>query len=807
MKISIDWINDFVDLKDIDAKELAQKFTLSCAEVEDVLESNAFLKKIVVAQIKAIKKHPKADTLNLVTFGYGEGKEKEVVCGAQNVREGMKIPYAPLGTKLPSGLVLEAKKIRDILSEGMLCSEEELGLKESSDGLFELDKNAHLGQTMEDYLKISSDVILDVDNKSLTNRPDLWGHLGIAREFAAIFKRNFKKSFNQEWETSLKAKCTDEKSPIEILVEGENACLIYSGLSIDNVTIQESPKWMQERLVAVGLRPINNIVDISNYVMLEIGTPMHIFDREQIVGDKIIIRNANTGEKLITLDEQTRELLHSDTVICDSKGPLVLAGIMGGVSSGVSEKTSKIFLEVANWKAHEVRKTSTRLGLRTDSSLRFEKSLDSLQTHIAMLRALELVLLLCPQARVVGKITSVGPHIDYVSCRKIQTSSKRISSILGKEISSEEIENILARLGFKVVKQELEMIIEVPSYRATKDISVEADIVEEIGRIIGYDNITPVSPLEKIAPVKLTEKQKLHRQIRDFLVLRSGACEIMTYPMVGKDLLDKAGFNSLETLQIYNPISKEHDRMRNSLLPSILNAVYENQKYYREFRLFELARSYLVDKSDFSKERSILAVAFYSKDNSVFLNLLDSVDMLLGHTNLNGDFIDKNPKFLNPLFPKDYQGLHPHEYQDIRIMGKISGAVFSIHPLLLGKYKLRGNLSVALIDLTEHEDKQLKNKVKYSPISKFNPVEFDCTVVAPKNIYVANILKTLKNMKKVEVLDYKVVDIFSLDADRSAVTIRTLFHDNEKGLTPETIKSLEDEVVFVLKSAGFDLKS
>lgn len=373
MLISIDWIRDFTPVPNLPAKDIYSRFTLSTAEVEDVVVVNDHLEKIVVAEILSFEKHPEADKLNLVTFRISETDIRKVVCGASNVKVGIKIPFAPLGVKLPNGLLLEAKKIRGVLSEGMLCSEEELGFADESNGIMELPYSSPLGINMLELFKLKKDTILDIDNKSLTHRHDLWGHFGMSREFSAMFDLPFNNRFSTDWTICLKKKFSPEKSPIIPRFEGESAGVSYFGLSIDNVKVSDSPEWLKTRLKSCGLRSINNIVDISNYVMLELGLPLHIFDRDLIAGNEVIITKLNADYEFKTLDEVTRKLTSGDTVISDSNGPLVLAGIMGGLNSGVNLSTKNIFIEVANWKPSLVRRTSTRLGLRTDSSQRFEK--------------------------------------------------------------------------------------------------------------------------------------------------------------------------------------------------------------------------------------------------------------------------------------------------------------------------------------------------------------------------------------------------------------------------------------------------
>ena len=340
MHISMDWIREFVDLPPFEGKEGARKvatrFTMATAEVEEVLMSDEYYDRVVVAQIQQVEKHPAADKLNLVTFQFAPGKTHKVVCGAQNVRPGLKVPYAPLNTSLPNGMVLTPKNIRGVMSEGMLCSGEELKIPSQIEGLLELPDSAPIGQTLGDYLNKKRDLVFVVDNKSLTHRPYLWGHFGMAREFATAFDCPLKNPFSSDWEKKycdLILKQKGSQSPVAVKVGQDTSCLGYFGISMDHIRVTESPDWLKERLITVGLRPINNIVDISNYVMCELGIPLHIFDRDTIEGGIVQIDALKADEEFVTLDEQRRSLKAGDTVIHDQKKTLVLAGIMGGLNS------------------------------------------------------------------------------------------------------------------------------------------------------------------------------------------------------------------------------------------------------------------------------------------------------------------------------------------------------------------------------------------------------------------------------------------------------------------------------------------
>lgn len=803
MLISLNWIKDFVEIPDMPAKELGSLFTLATAEVEDVIIKGAGLRPVTVVEIKSLRPHPEADKLNLVTIFTGKD-EREIVCGATNVRVGLKVPYAPTGTTLPNGMTLEPKKIRGILSEGMLCSEVELGLSNEGKGLMELDASVAPGTSIVDYLKMKPDVILDVDNKSLTHRPDLWGYMGLAREFAAAHKKPLKNPFTTDWTKKQEAHFNKAMTPVKVDVSKDSSCLAYYGLSMDIPKMGATPDWMKERLEVVGLRSINLIVDISNYVMVELGMPNHIFDREKIKGGVVKISRLGKEEKFKTLDEVERNLIATDTVISDSERPLVLAGLMGGLNSGVEENSTKLFLEVANWEAPEVRKTSVRLGLRTDSSQRFEKTLDSNLCYRSLLRLVELITELCPGATVVGMPEKYMDEEKRSKELTLEISHAQIISNLGMEIPVETIRGIFERLDFKVAEKNNVYSVTIPTYRTTKDIYCKADLVEEIGRMIGYDNITPVSPMLPVKPVRLSTTKQFHRKIQDFLVNQGKSLQVMTYPLTGKDLLTTAMWPVMnDHLVLVNALSVEQDRMRPSLIPLAMEMAAQNQKNFDAFSFFELGRSYL----EFEKERSQLLIGFYSKENSRFVELENVVEKLLASLNISFNFAPKNDKFVNPLIPKEWAGIHPHEYLNIQIMGKFTGAMTTVHPLVMKNFKMKGHLTLAVIDLTDLEAREMKDKTKYAPIAKFPSSSCDFTVVMNKDLPAASAITALGSLKNKEIKSKAIVDIFVMNETQKAVSIRTVFEDSEKTLTPEVIKTLEGQIVQTLEKAGFPLRS
>ena len=974
MKVSLDWISDFVDLpKGLSDREIAEGLTLGLCEVEGLERPGAVFQSVVAAKITAVEKHPKADKLKLAAVELGGGKSVTVVCGAPNCRAGITVPYAAVGTTLPGGLTLEPKTIRGILSEGMLCSEEELGLSAGpggsagpvnpegpggGGGIMELPEGTPAGTRLSDLPEIpgrrggpgaeggsgaegigpengpgargpeaesrpgagsgpgteggnadgwslgpeargpeeesrpgaggggpgsgpgeegpdtpaaADDLILDIDNKSLTHRPDCWGHYGLAREFAAIFSRPFRDRFSPEWAASLKERisadgdgskrpggpggsgsgkgtggCVTEgpgaaergtgEVPVSVHVDPDSSNLGFLGLSINidpGVSAGVSPPWMRRRLAAAGMRPINAVVDISNYVMLETGIPNHIFDRAAIRGGRIVVRRAGADQDFTTLDGQKRRLLASDTLVCDAERPLAAAGVMGGLESSVGADTTEIMVEAANWKDSEVRRTAARLGLRTDASQRYEKSLDSARLEICLLRIYELIRKISPGARAAGGIQR--ENMPEPPGLVIPTSPGRIAAVLGEEVGGERLEAILGALGFGLDPvgapssgpggasapkrprgdcRDFTHRVHVPTWRSTKDIECEADIAEEVGRIIGYDNITPESPSQGIAALRLSPAKTMFRRAQDYMVLRGRALEVMTYPLVGRALLEKAAWPALnENLVLANALTPAHDRMRPGMIPSLLEAAAENNKEHSAFRIFECGRAYAdLGGEDYSREHHQIGIVFQELHANPFIPLADTVENLLPYLGLRGNLIPGDPARQHPLIPAAWPGTHPHEFLDI-VIGKTSeGAVVSIHPQIARAFKLKGKTALAVIDLTNLTDlggrsgAPAADRAPFIPPDRFPGSDFDLTVVMPSRTHAAEAVEAVRGMGKKEIRSVGVLDVFPLEEDRKALTLHIGFRDSEHTLDADFIKKTEGEIIAVLDGAGYPLR-
>lgn len=806
MYISLNWIKDFVNIPSIDAKEIYNKVTSTTAEVEGVVSIGKGLEKVTIAKILEIKNHPNSDHLHLVTIDLGKEK-KEIVCGAPNVKKGMKVAFAPSGTTLPNGITLEPKEIRGVVSDGMLCSVSELGIGDDHSGIWELTDDAPVGEGLFKFIGLENDVVIEIDNKSLTHRPDLWGHFGFAREFSAIYEKKLNDKYDASWQKKMEGLCTKDKSPVTISVDKDSASLGYFGISIENVQIKPSPLWMQARLYEVGLRPINNMVDIGNYVMLELGMPLHIFDREKIKGGKIVVRKAgNIDKELKLLDDEVIKLKESDTVVADTENALVLAGIMGGLESGVSENTKNIFIETANWVCEEIRKTSIRVGVRTDSSQRYEKTLDSLLLKRSLLRAAELVRICCPEAKVVGKVEYDGPDLEKIKKLEIKLSVEKISKVLGIEVKKERAIKILENLDFKVKDQKDYLLVSVPSYRATKDVEYDVDLIEEIGRYVGYDNIIPEAPKTALEPQGLSNEKTLQRKIQDFMVMQGEAFEVMTYPLIGEDLLKKSSWDNLnEGLKLLGDANQDADRMRPSLMPTFLEAIALNQKSFNKFKMFELGRAYIADKEKFCIENNHLIFASFDRKKSLVLETINILEKLCSFLQIDISIRDFTENLEN-IMKKDWEGIHPFRTQAIYLKDIPFGVVGAINPKMLSNFKIKGDVAYFILDLSKIEKDRYVDKRKYVPISKYPSAEFDCTVLVPSDRPAGAALKVLRELKDKEVVKTKIVDVFPLSDTQNAVTLKVTFLDREKTLSSDRIKELENTVVDSLSKMGFDLK-
>lgn len=582
MYLSLNWLKDYVKIPaKIKAENIAEELTNHTVEVEGFISSAEQFNKVVVGKILEVNPHPNADRLRLALVDV-KNKKLHIVCGAPNIEAGQLVPVATVGAILPNGLEIKESEIRGEKSEGMLCAEDELGLGKNHDGIMILKESAKIGEPFSKYLKVD-DLVLEIDNKSLSNRPDLLNHYGIARELAAIFDltlKPYEKLIDRKWDF-----LSVKENKLEVKVLAPDLCLRYMAVAVSNIEIKESPAWLKERLIAANQRPINNIVDLTNYVMFDCGQPMHAFDAAKI--KKIVVRCAEKNEAIETLDEKVRVLSTDDLVITDGKNPVALAGIMGGHNSEINNDTKELVLESANFLAASVRKTSQRLGLRTESSVRFEKALDPALPELAIFRFLTLLKEICPEM----KINSALIDINNAGQKQLEVDFdlEWLKNKIGQEIPRETVINILEKLGFGLADKKAEILrVAIPSWRATKDVSNKEDLAEEIIRLYGYDNIASQMPILEMSVPEVNEERKIERKIKNILALKNSLNEAYNYSFVGEDQLKKINIDYSNYLKLANPLSGIANLLRQSLVPGLVSNIKTNQFKSDNFGFFEI---------------------------------------------------------------------------------------------------------------------------------------------------------------------------------------------------------------------------
>jgi len=608
MLLSLNWLKDFVDLpRSVNPEELANKLTLHTVEVDGIEKQSDKYRGVVVGKIIGVKKHPNADRLRVVSVQVKKNDNPlQIICGASNIEAGQLVPVALPGTSLAGGILIEKAEIRGVESSGMLCAEDELGLGNDHSGILILDaKRAKIGQSFGEYFG-ADDVIIEVDNKSITNRPDLWSHAGVAREIAAFFGTGLKNDVYAQ-KVSGKEFFGKDEVKLDIKIEDAELCPRYMAVAIGGIKIASSPKWLADRLIAVGSRPINNIVDLTNFVMLELGQPLHAFDSRELDADgkgkkfTIRARRAKDGERLITLDGKERALDREMLVIANKENAIGVAGIMGGEGSGIKDDSSAVVIESANFNFISIRKTSARLGLRSEASIRFEKELDPELCAIALRRIVSLIKEICPGAETISEVFDFYPK-QRKEPKRIGFDFHWLEQRVGFGIKENEVAGILDRLGFEAKKgKDGWLEFAVPSWRAGRDINLPEDLMEEVARIHGYNEIRAEMPSIKLSSPEIRIDLKIKRAIADFLAAR-GWSEVYNYSFLAEERLRKLGIDQKLALKLLNPLSSEENVLRKSLAPGLLANIARNQARYEEINLFEFGEIYLASAGTYQKD-------------------------------------------------------------------------------------------------------------------------------------------------------------------------------------------------------------
>ena len=588
MKLSLSWIKDFVNIpEDMDMKQLAYDLTMDTVEVEDVEYLADRFDHMVVGVIEDIEPHPNADKLRVCKVDIGDGEIKDIVCGGINLEKGMRVAVSCPGAIVRwhgEGEPVEIKKskLRGVASYGMICASDEIGLGD----LFPASQEAEIldlsafdvpaGTTLADALDLN-DVLLEIDNKSMTNRPDLWGHYGIAREIAALYNLPL---------AEIKPFETDVQSDFNVEIADPDRCPRYIGVEMSGVNVKEAPYQMQSRIWKVGMRPINALVDITNYVMLATGNPTHAFDADNI-SDHIVVRHAAENEKLLLLNDKELSLCTDDLVITDSEGPVALAGVMGGAKDSILPKTERVILEVANFEAAGIRRTALRYDNRTEASSRYEKAIDPERCDQALALSMQYFKELYPEMKVTGYCDK---YVKKLKRAEIDVNLVWLEKRLGKHLTNDEIQGKLEKLGFDVQINGEDMHVIAPTWRSTGDISIKDDVMEEVARMYGYDNFEPTSFTTTFDSAINQKDQDLVRNMKEFLAIRCGMQEIYTYPWVNDVYLNAIMQTTEGMLRLSTPPAPDLSYLRASLLPNICEAVAKNERYFNDFSIFEEAQ-------------------------------------------------------------------------------------------------------------------------------------------------------------------------------------------------------------------------
>ncbi len=759
MKFSYQWLSDLVEDLDIDAKEVSRRITLHTAESEGVEVHGALLAGACPARVLSVETIPDSHNVKAVveTDLYGR---KTLACGASNCRAGLRTIYVPLGIKRVSG----------IDSDGMLASPAELGINTDHDGIIEL----------EGELGLDADSIIEIDNKSLTHRPDLWGHYGMARELAAILGKELVDPVSME--------LLPAGDPVQpVVVEDFFLCPRYSAQVFENVTVGQSPWWLQYRLQSIGLNSINNIVDITNWILAELPQPTHAFDADKLHG-KIIVRRATAGERMLALNGEEYELSTEDLVIADENGAIAIAGVIGGKLSAIGPGTRRIVFESANFNAGAIRKTSSRLKLRTDASMRFEKAQDPHNTLRAIARAAEMLELVCPGVVAVGGPTDI--KAEFKALPVIELSLPWLDRKLGRDLAKPQVIDILVRLAFLVEDQGESLRVTVPSWRATKDVSIPDDLVEEIGRTVGYATIEPVAPAMPVVPPPVNEERRFYNQIRTVATQR-GFHEVYNYSFVSEAQAAKLGIPIAAHIRVLNPIAADQSLLRTTLLHGIIKNFEDNLRHFDAFRFFEIGKEIHKQPEGLPNEIAHLAAGLYAKQGDGTENLRELEGLARA--------IAPSCSFRPAAEARHFE--HPQRSAEIYIKDQLIGRLFEFHPNWVA-----GRAAVLYLNLGPLACMLAATPKRYQPIRRFPSSEFDLSVLAAARTYSGDIENTLRSAASSAVEQVSFVREFTLPDGQRSLSFRVTVANMERTLTQEEITAERDKLIVAIRAADYELR-
>lgn len=815
MKISLQWLNDFVDVTEFyqDTQKLADLLTRAGLEVEDIQNRAKDFQNVVIGHIQVKDKHPNADKLSLCQVEIAPGKIEQIVCGAQNHKQGDKVIVALPGAVLPGNFAIKKAKVRDVESNGMLCSLKELGLATESAGIAILDAKAPVGDSYAKYAGLD-DIIFEL--KVTPNRADCLSHYGLAREIGCLLNKPVK---NPEVQKKFSSEST--KTKIKLTVENSELCPRYCGRFIAGVKIGESPTWIKRRLESIGMNSINNVVDVTNYVMLEMGQPLHAFDANLIAKQTVNVRNAQTGEKFKTLKEQDITFKGDELLITDNNGPVALAGVIGGLHSGVSESTTNIFLESANFKAMSVRKSSRQHGIETDSAYRFSRGVDPSQTHEIMDRAVNLIL------QVAGG-EAFSDHYDIypkpVTKSAVKIAVQTISERLGYQADAKLFEQYMTGLHCKVEKiKDGEYSITPPLFRF--DLEHDMDLVEEYARLKGYEHITETLPTFAAEPAKHDEKYMTGHKLSGFL-RGEGYDQAFNYAFLSEteenkwitnsDVFNKLGLTmDNKAIKLRNPLSEDLNVMRRSLVYPVWKNVHENfHAGNMSGKLFEIGSTFSKVEGDhvrpeilYKETRKLMLTAWgedfglYSQSYPLVYKLKSTLESLFQSLQISAYTVAPNGEA--PAY------LHKGQWASIVVEGKAIGYLGTVHPVILADEKIRVPVAIAEINL----DLLLAGQprpTKFKSVSAFQPVDRDFAFVMASDKMVADMTKEIKKAVGASLQSMTVFDVYEgdkLPLGQKSVALRVRLNSLEQALTEAAITEITQKVVLAAqKSVGANLR-
>jgi phenylalanyl-tRNA synthetase beta chain len=806
MNVSYKWLEQYVDLSGVSARELAELLTRGGVEVDGVEARNLGVEQVVVGLVVSKEKHPDADKLNVCKVDVGADEHLQIVCGAKNVDAGQKVPVAVIGANLPGDFKIKRAKLRGVESQGMICSAKELGLndkllpKEIQEGILVLPSDTEIGTEAVGLLGID-DEVLDLD---LTpNRSDCLSMLGVAYEVGALLNRPVSvPDFNEGAAVSDKA--TSES--VRVTISAKEDCLHYAARLIEGVTIGPSPLWIQNRLMASGIRPINNVVDITNFVMLEWGQPLHAFDADTLAGggNHIEVRLAREGERLETLDGQDRKLEPHMLLITDGEKPIALAGVMGGANSEVTTGTTRILLESARFSGRSVRRASRELGLRSEASLRFEKDVNPDAVIPALNRAAALLCLYAGGRATKGHAEAL---IDAPAPRTVALSVQRVNDMLGTTMSSLEIRAIFARLGFGVEGSEESFHVTAPLRRG--DMVRDVDLIEEVARLYGYDNIPTTLVRGATTPGALTKPQRVSREVRRVLT-GAGLHEAVTYSLTAEDRSAALGglFESKGRVRLSMPMSEERSVLRTSLLPHLLEAAVHNRnRNVNDVALFELGSVFLTEETEqltaLPKERKTLAAVVTGAKQAPhwseagkpvdFYDVKGCLEKLASHLGIETLYVPATP-----------QGFHPGRSADVfaltadGVRTKL-GRIGQLHPELQAQWELEDVYAFELDFEALAEAAVLR--AAYTPLPRYPAASRDIAVVVSAGVSAGDLVATIREAGGEFLESVRVFDIYTgerLGADKKSVALALVYRHGERTLTDEEVSGAHERVTLSL---------